>query len=679
MATTGGTVALQLSDWVCVSVYFGALAGAVLLATTLQRRRARAPANDVAESDGYFLAGRSTTFFGVGASLFMSNIGSEHFVALAAAGATSGLAVSAFEWMACVFVGVVLGRLFVPLYLRARLHTVPQFLQVRYSVACRRYHSVAVLLMAVLTKISATLYSGAIVLRVLLGWPVWLSLLLLLLLTALYTILGGLQAVIFTEILQAVVLLAGGLALSVLSLRSVGGFSGLGRILAADQRRPMLNVLQWPSATRSWVEYPWPGLLFGLPALELFYWCTDQVVVQRVFAAKSETHAQGGCLLCGFLKTLVPFMMVVPGLCARVLFAEVVDAPNTAYPTAVARLLPHGLLGLMVSAMLAALMSSLASTFNSTATIVAYDFVRDCCARRALPDKTLVLIGRLTTVALCGVAIAWIPVVDHMGEELYYYIQSVISFVAPPIAVVFLLGVLWQRATATAAFTTLALGGAVGLTRFVGETVLRLTGASPPLGKLGALFFTSNFLYFAIFSWMSAMLLMVALSLCTAAPTPSQLALLFGGEAAGRSADTKALLRRQRASTARYGGVEREEHGTAKRPAAAVVVMEAGESDGESVEEGDDGMGTWGGNRMHSDDDEAVEEESSDGVADIVERAARSLPAVEPAAGPSQPPMGASSSMPALRPSRFQWTTIVLDALTLILVAQVVALFIRFR
>ncbi|KAF6001839.1 hypothetical protein F1559_004138 [Cyanidiococcus yangmingshanensis] len=539
------TVALNALDWAFVLIYFSALVGVILLSTRF-RSSSESTSRGDAESEQFFLAGRSTTFFAVGASLFMSNIGSEHFIALAAAGATSGLAVASFEWMASVFVGIVLGRVFAPFYLRTGLHTVPKFLQLRYAAGARRYHAMATVMMAILTKVSATLYSGAIILRVLLGWPVWFSLIMILVLTTLYTSLGGLRAVIWTEVLQALVLLSGGLALAVLSLRAVGNFAGLRELLVAENRVQMLDLLQWPSASRPWVEYPWPGIVFGLPALEVFYWCTDQVVVQRVLSAKSESHARGGSLFCGFLKTLVPFMMVIPGLCAYLLFPEVSKNPNYAYPTAVARLLPHGLLGLMVSAMLAALMSSLASTFNSTSTVVVYDFVIECCGGNRISDRTLVLLGRTANVVLCALSVAWIPIVEGMDEELYYYIQSVISYIAPPIAVVFVAGILWRRATAAAAMTTLLVGGALGLVRFVVEITLRLMHRNASLGFLGEVFFRSNFLYFAIFSWIFSAVLLIVVSLFTTRSSEQQLEVIFGSSVdAGSRQPAHAASRRR--------------------------------------------------------------------------------------------------------------------------------------
>jgi SSS family solute:Na+ symporter len=668
-APANTAVALNTLDWVLVIVYFSALVLAIWLSTR-KSSRAGSGTQSKPASEMFFLAGRSTTFFAVGASLFMSNIGSEHFIALAAAGATSGLAVASFEWMASIFVGVVLGRVFAPFYLRNSLHTVPKFLELRYAAGARRYHALATIMMAILTKVSATLYSGAIILRVLLGWPVWFSLIMILVLTTLYTSLGGLRAVIWTEVLQAFVLLAGGLALAVRSLQAVGSLAGLSELLAAQNRRQMLDLLQWPSSTTPWVEYPWPGIIFGLPALEVFYWCTDQVVVQRVLSAKSEAHARGGSLLCGFLKTLVPFMMVIPGLCAFLLFPEVAANPNQAYPTAVARLLPHGLLGLMVSAMLAALMSSLASTFNSTSTVVVYDFVIECCGLSRLSDKTLVLLGRIANIVLCAFSLAWIPIVEGMGEELYFYIQSVISYIAPPIAVVFVAGIAWRRATATGALCTLLVGGALGLVRFVVEVALRLAHREAPLGALGKIFFQSNFLYFAIFSWVFSSLLLVTVSLFTEPPSEQQLGLLFQeASASGSHVRTTAGNQIGESSSKQVVGASRyvADEPSSSDPAARQQTVEL---------EIESFSGTENSDEAFSVDPEHTAP-SMKRVASRDTLLAGEAASQEPLFSPQGEFSAAQETFSSAAPSRL--TSAALDVLSVVLVAEILAFYIQFR
>mmetsp|Transcript_6679 Transcript_6679/g.20237 ORF Transcript_6679/g.20237 Transcript_6679/m.20237 type:complete len:621 (+) Transcript_6679:326-2188(+) len=510
---------LNVADVLIIVAYFVFILG--LSVRISMKRRARGVVEELEERDGalspeseeFFLAGRNTSWLGVGCSLFMSNIGSEHFVALASSGATSGLAVANFEWIATMYITLALGYLFVPFYIGTNIRTIPEFLSVRFCKAARLYIAMVTVFTGVVVKICVVLYSGSIVLEALLGWSSWLSLTALILATCIYTVVGGLEAVISTEIVQAFVLLLGGIPLAILSLRSVGGWEKLSTSLIAEStdRRWMLHLLQ-PLRGVDWVEFPWTGILFGLPAMEVYYWCTDQVVAQRVLAAKSVVHAKGGCVLTAFAKLLIPPIMVLPGMCARVLFQDVRTEPNRAFPTAVAELLPNGLLGLMVAAMLAALMSSLASTYNSTSAIISYDFYRQLHPRAS--ERTLVLVGRLSIVVLTAIGILWIPIVSRISSGLYVYIQSIISYVAPPIAVVYTGGVFWRRATPAAAVVTLYLGGLLGLARLVAEIVLKSLEKHTSNAFLSFAVY-SNFLHFALFSTCLSTAVLVLVSLCT--------------------------------------------------------------------------------------------------------------------------------------------------------------------
>ncbi|KAA8496936.1 Sodium/glucose cotransporter 1 [Porphyridium purpureum] len=490
-------------------------------ATTKDQRRA----------EKYFLADRAMTWVGVGCSLFMSNIGSEHFIGLAGSGASSGLAVSTFEWFASLTIVVMLGYVFVPRLLKTRIQTLPELLTVRFSAASGRLVACTTIIGAVATKICVTLYSGAIILRVILGWNAAASLSFLLGVTAIYTLIGGLYAVVLTEILQTILLFAGGLPLVVLAFQKVGGWSGVVAYYSNLNMAYKLHLFNRSESTTQ-EPFPWPGLLFGLVWMEIWYWCTDQVVVQRVLAAKTRLHAQGGCTLCGFFKLFVPFLMVFPGLCARILFADVVESdPNLAYPMMVASILPRGLTGLMVSAMLAALMSSLASTFNSTSSIIVFDFYR--AWRPEASGASLVWVGRASTLVLVVVSILWIPIVTHVSDELYVYIQSMISYLAPPIAVVYLAAVLWRRATATASVWTLSMGMVLGLARLILEVVFIALG-SPRLFQPLSFFVYANFLYFAILSAGLSIVSMVSISLFSTPTDEAKLARFYGtGEAVG--------------------------------------------------------------------------------------------------------------------------------------------------
>ena len=311
-------------------------------------------------SADYFLASRDVGWLAVGASLFASNIGSEHLVGLAGTGAASGLAVGHFEWLAC-FMLLLLGWLFVPLYLRSGVYTMPEFLERRYNAGSRWYFSGVSVVGYVLTKISVTLFAGGVVMHAVTGLDLYTSATILIVVTGLYTIFGGLRAVIYTEVLQAIVLIVGSTALALLGLSASGGWSGLHARLPAD------FFSMWKPANHP--DFPWTGIVFGAPILGVWYWCTDQHIVQRVLAAKNVTEARRGTVFAGFLKILPVFIFVLPGMIAAALYSDVRNgSADSAYPTLVTRLLPVGFKGLVLAGMLAALMSSLASAFNSCTT-----------------------------------------------------------------------------------------------------------------------------------------------------------------------------------------------------------------------------------------------------------------------------------------------------------------------
>src|SRR6266516_2027442 len=312
-------------------------------------------------SADFFLASRDVGWLAVGASLFASNIGSEHLVGLAGTGAASGLAVGHFEWLAC-FMLLLLGWLFVPFYLRSGVYTMPEFLERRFNPASRWYFTWVSIVGYVLTKISVTLYAGGVVMREVTGYGVWTSAVILIVITGLYTLFGGLRAVIYTEVMQAVVLIIGSATLAVLGLYAVGGWGAL------TARVPAGFFSMWKPATHP--DFPWTGIVFGAPILGVWYWCTDQHIVQRVLAAKNIKEARTGTIFAGYLKILPVFIFVLPGIVAMALFPELRSNADSAYPTLVTRLLPDGIKGLVLAGMLAALMSSLASAFNACSTLL---------------------------------------------------------------------------------------------------------------------------------------------------------------------------------------------------------------------------------------------------------------------------------------------------------------------
>ena len=309
-------------------------------------------------SSDYFLASRDVAWFAVGASLFASNIGSEHLVGLAGSGAGSGLAVGHFEWLACLIL-LLLGWLFVPFYLKSGVYTMPEFLEKRYNSAARTYFTWVSVIGYVLTKISVTLYAGGVVIRAVTGWSFYTAAIVLIVVTGLYTIFGGLRAVVYTEVLQAIVLILGSVTLMIIGLQHVGGFAALQAKVSTftlPDGRPANFFSMWKPSNHP--DFPWTGIIFGAPILGIWYWCTDQHIVQRVLAAKNIKQARTGTIFAGYLKILPVFIFVLPGIIAVALFPELKNSADSAYPTLVTRLLPAGIKGLVLAGMLAALMSS---------------------------------------------------------------------------------------------------------------------------------------------------------------------------------------------------------------------------------------------------------------------------------------------------------------------------------
>jgi SSS family solute:Na+ symporter len=445
----------------------------------------------------YFLAGHSVGWFAIGATLFATNISSEHFIGLAGSGASTGLAVGCYEWSAsfCLF---LLGWLFIPHYLKSGVYTMPEFLEKRFSPACRWYLTVVSLLAYVFTKISVALFAGGILIREIFGWDYLTSAMLLVLATGVYTIAGGLAAVIYTDLFQSFLLVAGAIALTAMGLDQAGGFEGLRAALPADFFH-MIKPIDDP-------VYPWLGTTVGTLILGIWYWCTDQVIVQKTLSAKGLPDARKGAFFCAALKVLPVFILVLPGLCARAIWPNEVTGDN-AFPLLVKRLLPPGLSGLIVAALLAALMSSLSSVFNSCSTLITMDIYKKL--RPAATEARLVTVGRLVTVAVVLVSIAWIPMIRYLNNEVYQYLQSVQAYVGAPITAVFLTGILWKGATARAAFWTLILGGLAGAGRFLCDILRNAVGLD--LGILNNLV-AFSFLNYSVIVFVACIGLMIGLS-----------------------------------------------------------------------------------------------------------------------------------------------------------------------
>jgi SSS family solute:Na+ symporter len=452
--------------------------------------------NERTASD-YFLAGQHVGWFAVGASLFATNISSEHFIGLAGSGASTGLAVGCYEWSAsfCLF---LLGWLFVPHYLQSKIFTMPEFLERRFSPACRWYLTIVSIFAYIFTKISVSLFAGGILIREIVGWDYMTSAILLVIATGIYTVAGGLAAVIYTDLFQALILVGGAVLISVIGLDKAGGFEGLRAALPPDFFH-MIKPIDDP-------VYPWLGTTVGTLILGIWYWCTDQVIVQKTLSAKSVSHARKGAFFCAALKILPVFILVLPGLIAKALWPADVTGDN-AYPLMVMRLMPSGLMGLMVAALLAALMSSLSSVFNSCSTLITMDVYKKL--HPEANDTRLVLVGRITTGMIVGLSIVWIPFIRNLNSEVYQYLQSVQAYVGAPITAVFLTGILWKGATPRAAIVTLVIGGIAGSLRFLLD-ILR-NAMKMDLGALNGVA-AFSFLNFSVIVFLVCVLMMVAVS-----------------------------------------------------------------------------------------------------------------------------------------------------------------------
>lgn len=413
------------------------------------------------------------------------------------------MAVGHFEWLACLIV-LILGWVFVPFYLRSGVYTMPEFLEKRFDARSRWYLTTVSITACIITKISVTLFAGSILLEQVMGWDIYTSSIVLIILTGIYTVLGGLSAVIYTELLQSFVLIGGGAALlTILGLNEVGGISGLSAKIPASYFS-MFKPMSDP-------EFPWTGIVFSAPILGIWYWCTDQFIVQRVLSAKNLNHARAGTIFAGFLKILPVFILVLPGIIAIALFPDI--RGDQAYPALVTRLLPIGVKGIVVASLLAALMSSLASCFNSTSTLLTLDVYKKYHPEAS--EQKLITVGRIITGIMVLFGLIWIPLIRVMSSQLYIYLQSVQAYISPPIAAAFLFGVFWKRVNGTGAITSMITGLVLGGARLVGELIHNSSPIS--LGVFTTLV-EMNFLHFAILLFVICSLVLIIVSLMTTRP-----------------------------------------------------------------------------------------------------------------------------------------------------------------
>jgi len=516
-------------DWIAIAAYFGIML-AIVWWVVLQKQRT---------STDYFLAGRHMPWFVVGASIFASNIGSEHIVGLSGQGSTSGMAMA--HWEMHAWITIMLAWVFVPFYYRSKVFTMPEFLERRFNPTARWILSIVSLIAYVFTKVSVTVYAGGVVFNVLLPEiniqitenfvldAFWVGALLTVILTGIYTVLGGLRAVLYTDTVQTVILLLGSAFITVFGLSKLGGWGELQLIC----RENAANFALWRPNTDP--SFPWLGVMIASPIVGIWYWCTDQYIVQRALSAKNLQNARRGAIWGAFLKVWPVMIFIVPGLIAYALYQKgLIELPtkiadgqkvldgDQVFATMVRSLLPAGLRGLVVGGLLAALMSSLSSLFNSCASLFTVDIYEKI--RPDTSERHLVRVGRIATMVVVVMGIIWIPVMQRISQGgLYKYLQSVQGYLAPPITAVFLLGLFFKRINGKGAVAGLAIGFVAGMFKL---TIQALTGGNNPVIQSPAFLVyvgEYNFLYATGWLMLISIIVIVGVSLLTAPPNKEQI------------------------------------------------------------------------------------------------------------------------------------------------------------
>ncbi len=509
-------------DTLTLSLFFAGLVAIVIYVIRLKEET----------SSDYFLAGRDATWLAIGASIFASNIGSEHVVGLAGAGASTGMAMA--HWEMHGYLILLLGWVFVPFYSRSMVYTMPEFLERRFSPGARSFLSIISLVSYVLTKVAVTVYAGGVVFKQVLGIDqfmgidfFWIGAVGLVIITGIYTVVGGMKSVLYTSLLQTPVLLLGSILILIIGLIKVGGWHELLSIAGA-QTTPwgdsMLSLIRSPQDD----TFPWTGVLFASPIIGFWYWCTDQYIVQRVLSGRNQRESRRGTIFGAYLKLTPVFIFLIPGLIAFALNKKgLIDLPNAdaAFPVLVSTLLPAGFKGVVVGGLVAALMSSLASLFNSSAMLFTVDFYKKW--RPESSEKTLVYVGRLATAVVVVLGILWIPVMRGMGQVLYAYLQDVQSLLAPGIAAVFVLGVFWKGATAAGGMAGLVFGFTFGMIRLF----FRIFPNAVTEGFVYDWIVAPNWLHYCIALFLASLLTIWLVSLFTEKPGPEKLRDLTYGSA----------------------------------------------------------------------------------------------------------------------------------------------------
>lgn len=466
---------------------------------------------------GYFLAGRSMSWWLVGLSLYVTNIGSGSFIGLAGTASASGYAVIAYEFTG-LFCLLLLGFIFMPVYIASGINTVPEYLKLRFgSNRLQLFLAITSIVLTVLTALSSEMYAGTLIIQQTLGWNIYWSAIVLLSMTAVYTIAGGLTAVIYTDALQAVVMLVGAFILAIIALVEIGGLDAL----RVEFMSSIPNSTLYGSSPcgipqeSAWhifrpandPDYPWPGVMFGITLLSAYFFCTNQVFVQRSLAAKNITHSKAGSVLAAYLKLLPMLLMIWPGMISRALYTDEVacqsgevceevcgnpaGCSDIAYLKLVLELMPTGLKGLMMAAMIAALMSSLTSTFNSLSSVVTLDVWKKF--RKQAKEIELLIVGRITTLVLAVICVLWLPLIQAFGAgQLFVYIQSMTSYLSPPIFALYTMGYFFERTTEVGAFYGLMFGELLGVARMISDYILTAPGCGEIDSRPG---FVKNFHY----------------------------------------------------------------------------------------------------------------------------------------------------------------------------------------
>ena len=534
-------------DWAIILAYLAVTLGVAVWAF---QKRKNTP-------DDYFLADRNLPWWIVGASIFASNIGSEHLVGLAGSGATDGVAMAHYELHAWCL--LVLAWVFVPFYMRSRVFTMPEFLERRFSPSARWVLSLISLFSYVLTKMAVGIFAGGIVFGTLLPdvqvhigpfvlTSFWIGSIAVVLLTGVYTVAGGMTAVAYTEAMQTLILIIGSAVLTIIGLQHLGGWEGLRAALPADMFnlwKPLVPAgLQgtWAPVIEpdriAWYfngRFPWLGMLFCAPIIGLWYWTTDQYIVQRALGARNETEARRGSIFAGMLKLLPVFIFIIPGMIALALaqtgrypqLNQIVDvngqaipgAAQTAFPRLIMSILPLGLRGIVVAGLLAALMSSLAGAFNASSTLFTMDIYQKWNPRAS--KARLVWVGRIATATMVLIALLWIPVING-ARGLYQYLQGVQGYLAPPIFTVFFLGVFNKRLNAKGCLAALVTGFALGVFRLAVDTpvALGMGGYQGGYAPGSFLWIVNNiyFQYYSLFIFLVSVIVMIGVSYATAPP-----------------------------------------------------------------------------------------------------------------------------------------------------------------